>query len=571
MTAPFGIALENALKQNVQGGRLTMMRDVVVNPRFFCCLSGLNINKEPVVQSHLSVTRVCTGDPVAVFYNLSYSPSSTIAGWEVDWDDGNTSSGVWPGAGFVAHPGGGYTHVGIYNVRVTVYDLLGVEGHDVHQVEAVDCTLPLGVELYCSTDMVGVAGIWYTSDAGGNWADRAGEVLANTPVYDLKINPHTIPAPADFSGYDNTEFLELWAATEKGLYKCTDGARTGQSWKRITLPSQPIHGEPTPYAIAISKVDPLEVFILTYGLNGYPPGSPIWVYRTVDGGVTWNAGVEVGIQLGLGGGNGLGVLHGTDAGRTYSIDTVAQGGMVVITLPYYGIWTGGAPPPPRTTHVDIIFYFPDESDDWWIADSLGSDFDQAKQTWFGVYCDPLYSSVWVFGDENDNAKIEAAMNYSVYYIPNERYDPVGGSYFADYSRNFIGDPGWDVDARVCPIMPNPYWPSRYIEIVNEDAEAWAGRVSWQPSDDVMPDIDLDSHDVINNALPFRVQCGARSTWDADMLFIGRHDEGAGVDTDHFAVSIDGGMSWTERPGVGPNTLPTWCAITSIVFIGGMFE
>ena len=274
-TAVFGPVLESALKQDTQGGTLTMQRNHIIYPRFFCCVSGttVGVDKEPVARKISSVTRVCTNTAVCIDFSKSWSPSSTIASWSVDWGDGNISNGVWPGPGVVCHPLGGYALPGVYTVVLTVIDLLGATGTDTQEIEAIDCS-ELELELFAGC---GSSGIWRSLNAGVSWENVSTETLLDTEIYDLKVHPFTI----------GTDHLELWAATEKGLYKTIDAAG---SWGRITLPEPETGlGEPGMASIVCSTVEPLEIYVLTH----LPILERAWLYRTVDGGITWTW-IEIG-------------------------------------------------------------------------------------------------------------------------------------------------------------------------------------------------------------------------------------------------------------------------------------
>jgi len=267
MTAPFGPVLESALKENVQGGKLCMYKGVQVHPQFYCCISGTNVGvaKDPVAMLHLSTTRVCMNTAVTADYSLSWSPSSTITAWEVDWGDGNVSNGVWPGAGSVAHPGGGYALPITYTVTLTVTDLLGATGIAQVQIEVIDCTLA-EIELFAGC---GASGTWRSEVGGISWDDVSRGTLAGVTVHDMKVNWFTI----------GTESVEMWAATENGVYTSI----AGSTWTRKALPLPGVYlVEPLPVAITCSKYDPLEVYVLATSAAGVS-----WLYRTVDAGETW--------------------------------------------------------------------------------------------------------------------------------------------------------------------------------------------------------------------------------------------------------------------------------------------
>jgi len=288
-TTPFGPVLEAALKRDVQGGRLSLCKDFVVEPRFFCCMSGrdgagdpvwdIGVTKAPVAVLIVSPTRACAGDVVNADYSHSWSPFGTINSWSVDWGDGQVSNGAWPGAGNVDHPLGGYALPGTYTITLTVTDLLGATGTAEQQVEIIDCTVD-DLEAFAGC---GGSGVWHTANGGLSWEERGGGVLEGVVVHDLKIHPFTL----------GTSVFELWAATAKGLYKSVDSAA---SWERVVLPD-PDGGddEPTAASIVCSTVEPDEVYVLAYKTV---PSNRVWLYRTTDKGETWTVvGLSGGVPV----------------------------------------------------------------------------------------------------------------------------------------------------------------------------------------------------------------------------------------------------------------------------------
>jgi hypothetical protein len=273
-TPAFGAVLEAALKDDVQGGRFTATLAETVDPKFFCCVSGTSVGvaKDPVALMAVSATRLCTGDAITVDYSGSWSPSSTIAGWEVNWGDGNTSSGAFPGAGSVAHPLGGYTLPGTYTITLTVTDLLGYTGTQSVTVEAIDCDA-IEIDLFAGC---GASGVWATTTAGASWSQVGLEEIGSPQIYDLKASVFTI----------GLEEVLLWTATESGLYKSEN---SGLSFSLHPLPIPPtastVH-PPVAYAVQPSKYDIDEVYVLANwtDTNGT---SRISVYRSIDGGDTW--------------------------------------------------------------------------------------------------------------------------------------------------------------------------------------------------------------------------------------------------------------------------------------------
>ena len=304
-TAPFGPVLEEAVKENAQGAVQQLASGIEIAPRCFCCLSGLGVGplypqgiyKDPVAVVSLSVRQVCTGDPVTADYSRSWAPSSTIATWAISWGDGQASGGAFPGAGTVAHPLGGYVLAGTYTVTLTVTDIIGATGEDTMEIDVVDCAGPLPpgpapgpFKVFAAC---GASGVWYSEDGGLTWTDRSGAGFAGDRVFDLKVNPATIPQVSK----------EVWAATESGLFKTID---TGLSWVRIFLPNPEEYGPGSrilvPVAsITVDTVDPNRVFVL--GHDNIGAVDYVWLFRTQDGGTTWdyaNVGVPGWVAMAAG-------------------------------------------------------------------------------------------------------------------------------------------------------------------------------------------------------------------------------------------------------------------------------
>lgn len=278
MTAPFGVVLEAAIKQDIQGGALTACAGRCVKPRFFCCITGTNvgIDKDPVALIIVNPIRVCTAVNVAVDTSHSWSPSSTLVNYSIDWGDGQVSNGACPGgvcAAAVNHPLGGYVLPGTYLITLTVTDLLGATGEDTCEVEAIDCAIFPDIELFAGC---GSSGVWFSNDCGRAWIERGAGVLDGVAMRDLRANPFTLGA-----GDGN---VELWAVTAGGLvYKTDNSALT---WKHIPLFPVPT-GEPaapTAACVICSPYDREEAYVLCYRTA---PTNRSWLARTTDGGDSW--------------------------------------------------------------------------------------------------------------------------------------------------------------------------------------------------------------------------------------------------------------------------------------------
>jgi hypothetical protein len=139
MTSPFTVAFEASLKEAIQGGNLELLAGHTVYPQYFCCISGLNVDKDPVPLIRADTQEVCPGVGVCVDISGSWSPTSTISLWDVDWGDGNNSNGAWPPPAQVCHPLGGYILFGTYEVTLTVTDLLGASAEAIAEIVVLVC------------------------------------------------------------------------------------------------------------------------------------------------------------------------------------------------------------------------------------------------------------------------------------------------------------------------------------------------------------------------------------------------------------------------------------------------
>lgn len=211
-TTPFSAAFEAQLKQKIQGGRLEPIALHVVYPQFFCCISGntVGVDKDPVAHISAEVREICTETPFCVDISRSWSPTSSIVTYEVDWDDGNVSNGAWPPAGVVCHPFGGYALPGTYEVTVTVTDLLGATGQATVEVVAVEC--PPAVPEFPI-----VVNIW---DVGPAYVD---DIYATPPTWTLMNNGLTASRSKrifDMLHYVMPDGREtIFAGTACGIYR----------------------------------------------------------------------------------------------------------------------------------------------------------------------------------------------------------------------------------------------------------------------------------------------------------------------------------------------------------------
>jgi hypothetical protein len=202
--------------------------------RAFCCDIAsdgiMGVSKDPVPLLTLNPNPACVGDTITWDLTESYAPGSAITAWEIDFD--NDGEGVWyinwgigqAGSGSGSGTGGG-----------------GGSGSGSGSAGS-------------GTGSGNVIPMWVAKNTG-----LTGTALN---VRHLTMKPGSeVRAP---------ETHELWAATEGGVYKTTNG---GESWAKIELPdpSNDEFQDVTPVTvgqldyrwISFSTSDPNTVYVLT--------------------------------------------------------------------------------------------------------------------------------------------------------------------------------------------------------------------------------------------------------------------------------------------------------------------
>ncbi len=262
MTAAFTPAFEASLKGDPQGGVLRVSAGHVVSPQFFCCITGTDtgVNKMPVAQIRGDVQDVCPNSPICIDISGSWSPTSTIASWSVDWDDGNVSNGAWPPPASVCHPLGGYALTGVYDVTLTVTDLLGETDDDIMEVVVYDCPPdpPPPLAVACGTNGGGV--VWTN-----NFSDPV-------PTWSLLDITHlNVPGARvcrcikEHVGSDGLRRLIMGSDCGIHLFECwPPGGEVGPDiWRRtvdsiydLCLPLSLLHVNYTTYAVEMAPDNP---------------------------------------------------------------------------------------------------------------------------------------------------------------------------------------------------------------------------------------------------------------------------------------------------------------------------
>lgn len=234
-TTPFDAALVASLKEQLQSGKLAVLKQWVDNPQFFCCISGntVGVAKDPVPVLTVPDRVVCIGDNVTVDFSLSWSPTDTLAGqpYTIHWGDGGSVNGNFPNPRNPAAENemyvGGYASVGYYEITIDVQDSLGATASAMLQVYARDCTqpansLPWPLEpepwqrphYVFEVDGAIVGGdteVWYTLNLSA--ANPAWNACANGPYPGVEIHDIMLELLLD----DTTEYI--YVADFDGIYQ----------------------------------------------------------------------------------------------------------------------------------------------------------------------------------------------------------------------------------------------------------------------------------------------------------------------------------------------------------------
>ncbi len=240
------------------------------------------------------------------------------------------------------------------------------------------------------------SGVFKSTDGGMTWnSTNAG--LTNLYVYSLAIDP--------------TNPLILYAGTyHDQVFKSTDG---GKSWKWSGTGMQ---YQAIVYSMAVDPVTPSVIYAATRGVsnNDKPPWNGV-VYKSTDGGQTWNASL-----VNLGGwdvqdwaysiainpnlhdqvfiaSHENGPLRSNDAGASWvgiSVGIQDPSGRAITICPqkdfsyilYHGVW-----------HFDSVYKSEDSGASWYPIDNGISDVEVYSMALDPYSCDSLYMGTFSHG------------------------------------------------------------------------------------------------------------------------------------------------------------------------------
>ena len=182
------------------------------------------------------------------------------------------------------------------------------------------------------------AGVYRSADGGNTWT----QVFPNAPATSITFSSTGSAAYVAISDYFGTGLA--------GIYKSSDG---GQSWSAangsgstqlpLTTGGVPSAGE---IQLAMAPSSPTTLYASIQGLNTFAPLSPHSIFKSVDGGVSWNPTADPFVSLGHPAGNkGMALtVHPTnpnivlvgeqdlyrtmDGGQTWAVVTASANGAV---------------------------------------------------------------------------------------------------------------------------------------------------------------------------------------------------------------------------------------------------
>ncbi len=228
--------LYNAMLQSRQGALLELYGGRRVFPVCNCCISGntVGVYKDPVPILEVSDTEVCTYTPISVEIDQSFSATSTIQTYQVDWGDGNITNGVWPPAGPISHPAGGYSLWGVYTITLRVTDLLGAYGYYAVDVNVQDCVTPLGYVPGEPLPNLGASGVWVYCTLKTDRDDYyTADITANPPVWTNIAHAPSNALEKTCLCYRNGVNNELYGYGYNGIWEYQNLPLGGGAWTSI--------------------------------------------------------------------------------------------------------------------------------------------------------------------------------------------------------------------------------------------------------------------------------------------------------------------------------------------------
>jgi hypothetical protein len=266
-TAPLPASVTTKIKARAQAVKwAAVLKEVRVFAAYCCDINAdgiMGVAKEPVIIANIAPNPVCLGAWIDWDLRDSYAPGSTINYWEIDFNEPGepaiTGADIDDAVGTFT-----YSSAGTYTIEIEIQEGTGRSQTMEIEVNVVECgDGPITGEFwsYISTEGEGVYYIDWT-DTVPTWT------AINTGLEGLALNVRSLVLKPSSRQKSRSEH-ELWAATEDGVYKTTDG---GNSWGKVVMgdPSNvqfgdspaATEGELDWYHVVFDPTDENNVFIL---------------------------------------------------------------------------------------------------------------------------------------------------------------------------------------------------------------------------------------------------------------------------------------------------------------------
>ena len=429
-------------------------------------------------------------------------------------------------------------------------------------------------------------GVYKSVDAGRTWT--------NVGLRDSRHIGRIVTHPTN----PNVAFVaamgHLWGPNaERGLYRTTDGGRTWQPVLQVNQDTGVVDVAMDPSDPSIMYAAAYQRRRTAYGFHGGGPGSAL--YRSTDGGSTWQVAKGGGLPTGEYGRIGISIYRKDprvvyiciEQGDKYNASTayiVPKGG-IYRSEDKGATWTFMSTWNPRPMYASQILVDPNDDkriymvNSYSFSDDGGKTFRQPQQSLHGddrlVWVDPKDSrhviklddgGIGVSYDRGLKWMFQSALPVSQFYriaVDNERpYNVYGGLQdngcwmgpSATYLSSGIGNDLWK---RLCGgdgfwVMPDPtdsrvvYAASQFLGLVRNDTRTWQSQ-NIRPGDPRGAIGDRRNFDTFNRGLP-EPELGnamAPANWDAPFIVSPHDPKTLYAGEKHLFRSRNQGGTWED--------------------------